>query len=236
MNETHAVPAAKMRLASHNFKNLAGQKFSRLTVLGEAGRTPGQNVIWNCACACGGSAQATSRNLTSGKTRSCGCLQREKAAANGRARRVGSTEIPAHAYRKITSSWRDMIRRCLDAGAREWPSYGGRGIMPCERWMGRAGMARFVSDMWPTWQPGLTLDRIDNDKGYAPENCRWATHPNQARNRSNNLMLTVDGVTKCLKDWAAEKGMDYGTLQYRYHHWPREHIFDWRCPHYLKKK
>lgn len=99
--------------------------------------------------------------------------------------------------------WRTMRQRCLNPRSSVYPQYGGRGITVCERW---GSFAAFHEDMGEQ-PPGMTLERIDNSKGYCPSNCRWATRKEQARNRRSNRMITLNGRTMCLYDWADEYGI-----------------------------
>lgn len=101
-------------------------------------------------------------------------------------------------------TWATMIQRCTNSNRDNYRYYGGRGISVCERWM---VFANFAADMGPR-PAGKSLDRIDGDGNYEPSNCRWATRVEQARNRNNNRMLTVDGETRCLKEWAEVMGIE----------------------------
>jgi hypothetical protein len=109
----------------------------------------------------------------------------------------------------IYNVWRSMKKRCSLPSRRDYKDYGGRGIQVCERWM---SSRNFIKDMLSTWKPGLTIERIDNNKGYYPENCRWATQKEQANNRRNNRYLTLNGETKTLFDWSKELNIPISTL------------------------
>lgn len=111
-------------------------------------------------------------------------------------------------------SWRDMRRRCLSPRAINYANYGGRGIAVCERW---STFAQFLADMGPRPTPDHSVDRIDNTKGYSPENCRWATRVEQTRNRRTTCVLTHNGVSRTLIEWAQALGMTYPTLSARIH-------------------
>lgn len=150
-----------------------GETFGRWTVLsGLPDRRRRQ-----CRCACGNERAVLASNLVRGLSRSCGCLLREFAAAQVRhgGRRRGATH-------PLYSIWRGMRKRCRYRGDKRWSYYGGRGITVCERWLGNDGFANFVADMGPRPE-GTTLDRIDNDGNYEPDNCHWATAVEQRRNR-----------------------------------------------------
>jgi len=105
-----------------------------------------------------------------------------------------------------------MRMRCQNTNRPDFRYYGGRGIVVCERWL---DYSNFKEDMGPTWQKGMTLDRIDNDGPYAPENCRWTTRTEQSRNQRRTIFLSVDGVKKRLVEWAEITNTPVTTLYYR---------------------
>lgn len=111
--------------------------------------------------------------------------------------------------------WRGMVGRCYNPKIRSYARYGGRGIKVCERW--RTSFENFLVDMWPRPSLGHSLDRINNDGDYEPSNCRWATRHEQSRNHSRTILLTFNGETKCISDWARELGLPKTTLLIRYH-------------------
>lgn len=143
-----------------------GERHGRLAVRVE--RTPGQPVI-QATCDCG--AEVTIRIGEWGKTKSCGCYRREVTIA--RSTRHGQANTPVY------MAWADMVHRCSNPDHKRWPDYGGRGITVCERWR---DFANFYADMGER-PSGLTLDRIDNERGYEPSNCRWASRSTQSKNR-----------------------------------------------------
>ena len=119
----------------------------------------------------------------------------------------------------LSSTYNSMIQRCYNKSANHFDSYGGRGIKVCNRWLSRqdyaVGFWNFVSDMGERPE-GTSLDRIDNNGDYTPENCRWATRKEQASNQRSNIIIEFSGESKCLKDWAVELGINYGTMRSRY--------------------
>lgn len=117
---------------------------------------------------------------------------------------------------------RGMIKRCTNPNDNLYHRYGGRGITVCERWASAGGFERFMEDMGPC-PPGMTIDRIDNNGPYSPENCRWADRKTQNRNTGRNRTLTINGVSKCLEEWAAESGVDSHAIAKRLRRmWPAE--------------
>jgi hypothetical protein len=112
------------------------------------------------------------------------------------------------------NAWRAMVNRCHREKDKDYADYGGRGVVVCDRWRGDRGFANFLKDMGP-WLPGLTLERIDVNGPYSPENCRWATWKEQHRNRRDNKLLTYNGKTQCLSAWAEETGVNKTTIRVR---------------------
>lgn len=190
-------------------KNIAGQCFGRLTALGPVStrQRPGGGIvtIWLCRCDCGASHTVDGQELRAGKSRSCGCLQRETIGEIGRrtATKHGLCESPEYEV------WAAMIQRCTNPSAQEYPRYGARGISVCERWR---DFAHFIEDMGPRSSPDHSIDRKDNNGNYEPSNCRWATRKQQDRNKRSNRIVTAFGRTGPLETFI--KGGSQ-TLEYR---------------------
>ena len=166
--------------------NLKGLKVGRLLVLEETDKRIFRKVVWKCLCDCGNIVEVRSSNLSTGGTKSCGCLNREPRMTNlkhghRRTKKVTATYI----------SWANMLNRCSSPNSPEFHRYGGRGITVCERWN---DFRNFLEDMGIRPE-GLTIDRIDNDRGYEPENCRWVTHKENNRN-GIGTKLTIKKVKR----------------------------------------
>lgn len=160
-----------------------------------------------CRCACGVEREFISKHVRSGHTKSCGC---SKAAWCGEAKRTHG-ETAGRIKSKEYKIYRAMIGRCFDDYRDRWHRYGGRGITVCSRWL--ESFENFLADMGRC-PPGMTLERDDNDGDYTPDNCRWATGKEQARNRRTNRLLTHGGRTMCLTAWAEEMQIKRETLSF----------------------
>lgn len=163
-------------------KDLTGSTFGRLNVIGFAGHRltfpnskngkPNRMAYWKCKCECGNERFVCVANLTVGGTKSCGCLQRENTSKRNFKHGLHSDPI----YR----IWAGIIQRCLNSKCWAFRWYGGRGIKVCDRWR---EFKHFHADMKPSWKPGLSIERKNNNGDYCPENCCWVTPLAQARNR-----------------------------------------------------
>lgn len=192
-------------MAKHNSLELSGKRFTRLVAVSRTERRRRGLVVWECVCDCGEIVHVTSTNLNLGLTRSCGCyqkdMQREAITKHGRAR--------TPEYR----AWVDLKTRCTSSSNSRWEGYGGRGIKVCDRWL--ESFENFYADMGDRPSVKHSIDRIDNDGDYCPENCQWATPKEQYSNRSTNRYLTYQGRTLNVTEWSAEIGISREVLYNR---------------------
>jgi hypothetical protein len=183
--------------------NLAGQRFGRLVVTEKVCTVVGGSK-WRCKCDCGNEAVVWAGNLKRGRTRSCGCYHAERLHIDSRTHGMTRTRI----YR----IWSGMLNRCYNPNNQAYSLYGARGIGVCERWH---TFENFLADMGENYRSDLTIDRIDNDGSYEPENCRWADWKTQARNKSNNRLVVIDGEMASVAEHAERYGTNWRIIQTR---------------------
>lgn len=189
----------------NRIKDLTNSRFGRLLVIKYA-YSRRKKVYWECLCDCGNIKEIQGTDLKSGKTLSCGCLHKEvlsKRVKHGYARRFNQND-------PLYVAWKNMKLRCLNHSFSGWKDYGGRGIKVCERWLN--SFENFAFDMGEHPGKGYSLERIDNNGNYTPENCKWATRTEQGRNRRANTLLTYQGETLPISAWAERIGVKENTI------------------------
>lgn len=186
---------------------MIGKTFGQLTVLSFAGKDKDKALYWRCLCACGQETVVRGSHLRYGETKSCGCDQNTHQYKHGL----------HHLHLSEYSSWQSMIQRCTNPKAKMFKNYGGRGITVCPQW--RDSFETFLSDMGFKPSKNHSIERKDNDGNYCPENCRWATDPEQARNKRSNVWITFRDETRTLQDWSNITGINRYTLHGRLFKW-----------------
>jgi hypothetical protein len=187
------------------FVDLKGRKVGRWTVIEAAGKDHAGRYRWLCRCECGNEKEVTSYSLNKGKSLSCGCYHDE------RCREAFGTHLETHKTPEY-NVWCLMRSRCDSPGDQNYARYGGRGITVCERWQ---SYENFLADMGRRPSESHTIDRVDNAKGYCPENCRWATKREQANNTRRNVLVTLDGKTASIAEWSRITGINQTTINLR---------------------
>lgn len=192
--------------------DICGDRVGRWSILRFAGRRAMSNnrtrPYWLCRCDCGTEREVSEDLLRRAASTSCGCKQVEAAVEAGRATKT-------HGMKRRTEYfiWSTMKQRCLNPKSNGYARYGGRGINICDRW--RDSFEAFYEDMGPRPSNRHSIDRIDNDGGYEPSNCRWSEIEQQVRNRRSTRWVQFRGATMCLADVAELVGMNAGTLRAR---------------------
>ena len=179
-------------------KDITGNRYHSLEIVGYAGMLKRGKAYWYCICDCGNVTMVDQCHLFSGHTKSCGCLQSVNHIKAITTHGLSKTR----AYRILYG----IIRRCYCSKHKAYPRYGGRGIAICDEW--RNGPEIFCRWAFENgYKDNLTIDRIDNDGDYCPENCRWITYKEQANHRRNNHLVTCKGETRTLAEWETAAGI-----------------------------
>ena len=183
--------------------DITGKVFGRLTAVR---RAPVDGNRWEFLCSCGNTTVVVKGSVTSGNTNSCGCLHSEDVR----------TRFSVHGEAQKTKehiTWQSMKSRCLQPKNKGYARYGGRGITICQEWID--SYERFLLDMGRAPTPKHSLDRIDTNGNYEPDNCRWATPKEQANNKTTNRLLEFGGSTKSVAQWAEDSGISVSMLRDR---------------------
>ena len=186
--------------------DLTGQRFGRLVVIERVENDRYGRTRWRCGCDCGNKTIVSSGDLVNGETKSCGCL-RERLRSERSTKHGGSKT-------RLYRIWQNMKTRCYNPKSKYFARYGGRGVIVCDEWC----QSFFAFREWALshgYAEDLTIDRINNNEGYRPDNCRWVTQKKQVRNFSRNKLITYKGQTKPVVEWAEEKQISAKALYYR---------------------
>lgn len=212
------------------FKDLKNKVFGELTVIARSRKRHSTGAImWYCRCSCGKQLHVRGGALTLSErpTRSCGCIRLERAIASRKTHGATFNGKFTTEY----STWHSMIQRCHNPNNEKFPDYGGRGIVVCEQW--RNSFEQFLKDMGYKPNPKLTIDRRDNNKGYEPGNCYWATRAEQQKNRRNARLITLNGRTETAHMWSKILGIPSRTIHNRLTRGltPEEILFNGKLSH-----
>lgn len=187
-----------------NIEEYVGRTFGDLTVIEQDSHyTHGNSNRWIFLCKCGNTVSALPSRVISGHRKSCGCQKGRSAYIHGC---NGDEFYP---------TWWGMMRRCYNEEAHNYKRYGGRGITVCDEWHDPAAFILWARATAGNKSNALTLDRIDNNKSYSPENCRWVSAKKQANNRRSNSLETMNGETKTLAEWCAMYNIKSETVRAR---------------------
>ena len=181
-----------------------GMKFGRLTVTSTLKKNAKNYLV--CSCDCGGTAITLLCRLKSGETKSCGCLRKEKA--------IDRLTKHGMSHTRLSRIWRGIKSRCTNKNHHYYKNYGGRGIKICDEWENDfSAFSEWAFDNG--YDDSLTIDRIDVNGDYTPENCRWTSNKIQCNNKRNNHIVTIEGVSHTISEWSDISGIGYGTIKSR---------------------
>jgi hypothetical protein len=181
-------------------QDITGQKFGRLTALCRIGKTKGRISIWECQCECGQKHNAIISQLRNGTVKSCGCLQR--------------VDHPV-AKERLFNIWQGMRQRCNNPNANFYEYYGAKGVKICQEWNEYKAFKQWAVENG--YDEGLSIDRIDVDGGYNPNNCRWISLREQQSNKSNNVFVLYQDEDITLAELSRRTGLSLPMLHRRYH-------------------
>ena len=195
-----------------------GDKFSKLTVIGFVGVNKKKKRVWLCRCECGKEIQVHTGKLTSGHTKTCGCTRIQNIV---NAIKISNTKHGMKGTKEYVA-WSEMKQRCTNPNAQQYKNYGARGIKVCDRWLN--SFENFYADMGKAPE-GFSIDRIDVNGDYCPENCRWADYETQQYNRRDTVKITFNGITENLLYWSKRTGISTRNLYERFRRkWSAEKI------------
>lgn len=201
--------------------DLTGQKFGRLTVVRFDHKENGRKY-YLCQCDCGNFKIVSNHSLKSGNTKSCGCLHKEILIQRNKDNRIHHPE-----NERLLRIWRAMLHRCYKETDEHYDYYGGRGIKVCDDWHDFETFQKWA--LANGYADNLTIDRLDGNKDYCPENCSWATMTVQNNHKSDTKWLTYKGKTQSLSDWCRELCLDYFRTKARLNSlgWSVEDAFEY---------
>ena len=195
-------------------KDLTGKQFGRWTVICRDGKEYKNGSKWICRCSCGTVKSVFSQHLTRGVSQSCGCLAAEKNSETLKTHGMTNT--------RLFHIWQLMRERCYNSSHPAYNRYGGRGICVCKEWENFQPFYNWA--MINGYAEDLTIDRIDNNGNYEPDNCRWVNLFVQANNKCNNRYFPYNGELHTLPEWSRLYGISFPALRSRviYHGWTME--------------
>lgn len=194
--------------------DLKDKKFNRLLVIDRAENTKAGKSRWICLCDCGNKTTVVGSQLKDGRIKSCGCYNRDLLMERNIKHGLEG--------KRICYVYRNILERCSNPASNSYQYYGKRGITICKEWSGENGLKNFsewaykngYDENAPRGQ--CTIDRIDNNKGYSPDNCRWVNLFVQANNKSNNVLIKYNGKTQTMQQWCKELNLSRSMVKHRY--------------------
>lgn len=190
--------------------DLTGQRYGMLVAVERVGTDAHRQALWRCKCDCGTETVVRAGGLRSGNTRSCGCGSGFKQQEKNPSFKTG------HSHSRLYRIWEAMKTRCYNKNCKAYKDYGARGISVCGEWL-HDFAAFYEWAMQNGYQGDLSIDRIKVNEGYSPGNCRWATPAQQSKNTRRNVLVSINGETRLLGEWAEAYGINYQTMATRYY-------------------
>lgn len=185
------------------FNDLSGKRFGRLVVIKDTGkRNKSKKILWLCKCNCGNIVEVVAQSLTSGDTKSCGCLKAEKI----RTHNMSDT--------RLYKTWADMLSRCRNKKSSNYEYYGGRGVKVCDDWVSFENFSKWATNNG--YREDLLIDRIESSGDYEPGNCRWVTRDIQDNNKRNSIRIQINGQIFTLKQLSKAAGISYQAMLERF--------------------
>ena len=213
---------SKNKRKSRGVINLLGQTFGYLTVIEYVGLNKHNKSTWLCLCMCGNKIETSGNDLRRGHTKSCSCLQKEKAS-----NRI-THGLSRNRYLTGYSCWANIKSRCRNKKSISYKNYGAIGVKMCDRWY--YSFDNFINDMGERPSMIHSVDRYPNKKGnYEPGNCRWATPDEQARNTKSNVWLECNGIKMVQSDWAKRWGVTSSLIKQHMNKYgrPFEYVYNY---------
>jgi len=188
----------------NNFIDITGKKFNRLTVIKRIENSTFRKARWLCKCDCGNFTEVSGDNLRNGSVKSCGCLIKDKNKQRATHRKSNI---------RLYNIWRNMKARCNNSKNPDYKNYGKRGIKVCDEWINFENFYNWAINNG--YKEKLSIDRVDVNKNYQPNNCRWISLKKQSYNKRNSFFINIKGEEKCLAEWCEIYNVKYSTVYRR---------------------
>lgn len=210
-NKKANVPKKDKKGKLHYYKDLTGERFGKLVAESYLYTNYRRKAVWRCKCDCGNYIEVPSERLTTGNTKSCGCLHIETTKKNIQKAIKKQTKYKTETEKIISVVFNQMKRRCYNPQCKAHKNYGGRGIKIYEKWINDFN-SFYEWSLRNGWKKGLSIDRIDVNGDYEPNNCRWVNNLVQQNNKRNNKYLTYRDETHTEAEWSRILNIPVGTI------------------------
>lgn len=201
----------KAKKELHYYKDRIGQKYGRLIVMKYLYTNERRKAVWLCKCECGNYIEVPSERLATGNTKSCGCLHSDTSKERAKELIEKHTKYKNNNEKKIANAFRQMKHRCYNPKCKAYKNYGARGIKICQEWLD--DFSKFYK--WSIengYNESLSIDRIDVNGNYDPNNCRWVTNLQQQNNKRNNKYIEFNGEKHTYAEWGRILNIPASTI------------------------